>query len=60
MQDEDRRARGERMFREGVYGDVVPLPPPGQRDDFLALMLDQFIRRSLDPRRVARSAIAAC
>ena len=29
------------MFRE-VYGDVVPLPPPGQRDDFLALMLDQL------------------
>ena len=41
MHDDDRRARGERMFRE-VYGDVVPLPPPGQRDDFLALMLDQL------------------
>ena len=42
MQDDDRRERGERMFRE-VYGDVVPLPPPGQRDDFLALMLDQLV-----------------
>lgn len=41
MQDDDRRERGERMFRE-VYGDVVPLPPPAQRDDFLALMLDQL------------------
>ena len=41
MQDDDRRERGERMFRE-VYGDVVPLPPPGQRDDFIALMLDQL------------------
>ncbi len=41
MHEDDRRARGERMFRE-VYGDIVPLPPPGQRDDFLALMLDQL------------------
>ena len=41
MHEDDRRARGERMFRE-VYGDVVPLPPPEQRDDFLALMLDQL------------------
>jgi 4-carboxymuconolactone decarboxylase len=41
MHDEDRRARGEWMFHE-VYGDVVPLPPPGQRDDFLRLMLDQL------------------
>ena len=41
MHDEERRARGEWMFRE-VYGDVVPLPPPGQRDDFLRLMLDQL------------------
>ncbi len=41
MHEDDRRARGERMFRE-VYGDIVPLPPPTQRDDFLALMLDQL------------------
>ena len=41
MHEEDRRARGERMFRE-VYGDVVPLPPPEKRDEFIALMLDQL------------------
>ena len=38
MSDEDRLKRGEQMF-ERVYGGIVPLPPAGQRDEFLNLML---------------------
>jgi 4-carboxymuconolactone decarboxylase len=41
MTDEARRERGERVF-DAVYGGVVQLPPPSERDDFLKLMIDQL------------------
>jgi alkylhydroperoxidase/carboxymuconolactone decarboxylase family protein YurZ len=41
MADAKREARGEEIF-EQVYGGAVPLPPAGERDDFLRVMLEQL------------------
>jgi 4-carboxymuconolactone decarboxylase len=41
MSDDERRVRGEQVF-DTVYGGVVQLPPAGERDDFLRVMIDQL------------------
>jgi 4-carboxymuconolactone decarboxylase len=41
MADAKREARGAEVF-ESVYGSSVPLPPAGERDDFLRTMLEQL------------------
>jgi 4-carboxymuconolactone decarboxylase len=41
MTDDERRERGERAFA-AVYGGVVELPPPAERDAFLETMLGQL------------------
>jgi len=40
-QDEERRARGEEMFRQ-VYGAVVPLPPREGRSTFVTNTIEQL------------------
>ena len=40
-QDDERRARGMKMFDE-VYGGIVPFPQPELHDDFLDRNVDQL------------------